>query len=381
MTECIFTKMSNISFPFTLQTNNEQPYQTIPVASRNSTIINPSKRREFLDKVYSEQDNKLSNNCIRNEKQKTKLHKNIQRNNSTSSKTNTVDVSYADNNNNNNSTMSNKNTTLNSISNYQIENPKKQNSYMNVYKYINKPLLNHTKPFPIKSKLTFSTITQTNPNFSSKRMKQRKHFITLSTEHNNNNKSKQCNVNNISFQTHSNVIKCSKSLDISTFKSKDGSCEIISSFINNMCNSNSSSNNNNSVFSDDKIDFLSLPRLFTLINKDSKQHRRFLFVFAKTIAYVNYGIENYEISFLSSNKREKIISFNILDIENCNKVKSSTNTFKIRLKMGKGEFYIYTSNLQERDMFVTCINYAVDKCKCKAFVATEKFKNGNVMNK
>ena len=49
--------------------------------------------------------------------------------------------------------------------------------------------------------------------------------------------------------------------------------------------------------------------------------------------------------------------------------------------MGKGEFYIYTSNLKERDMFVTCINYAVDKCKCKAFVATEKFKMGNVMNK
>ena len=380
MTECMFTKMTNISFPFTLQTNHEQPYQTIPVASRNSNIINPSKRRELLDKVYSEQNNK-GNNCIKNEMPKTKIHKNIQRNNSTSSKTNTIDVSYVDNNNNN-STMSNKNTTLNSINNSQNERPKKQNSYMNVYKYINKPLLTHMKPFPIKSKLTFSTITQTNPNLSSKHIKQRKHYITLSTEHNNNNnKSRHCNVNNISFQTHSNVSKCSKSLDISTFKSKDGSCEIISSFINNICNSDSSNNKNNSTFSDDKIDFLSLPRLFTLINKDNKQHKRFLFVFAKTIAYVNYGIENYEISFLSSNKREKIISFNILDIETCNKVKSSTNTFKIRLKMGKGEFYIYTSNLKERDMFVTCINYAVDKCKCKAFVATEKFKMGNVMNK
>ena len=51
MTECMFTKMTNISFPFTLQTNHEQPYQTIPVASRNSNIINPSKRRELLDKV------------------------------------------------------------------------------------------------------------------------------------------------------------------------------------------------------------------------------------------------------------------------------------------------------------------------------------------
>ena len=377
MTECIFPTMANISLPLALQTANEQPYQTIPIASRNSTVINPAKRREFLDKVYSEQDNK-SSNCIKSEPPKTKQPKNIQPVNSTSSKTNTIDVSYADNNNNN-STMSNKNTTLNSMSNYQNENPKKQNSYMNVYRYINKPL-NYTKPLPMKSRLTFST-TQTTPNFLSKHVKQRKHCMTLSTDHSNKHPIKHCsNVNNVSFQARSNVNKCSKSLDISTFKSRDGSCEIISSFIKNICNGDNG-NKRNCGYGDDKIDFLSLPRLFTLINKDNKQHRRFLFVFAKTVAFVNYGIENYEISFLSSNKREKIIAFNILDVENCSKVKSSANTFKIRLKMGKGEFHIYTSNFKERDMFVKCVNYAVDKCKCKAVVATEKFKLGNVITK
>ena len=118
----------------------------------------------------------------------------------------------------------------------------------------------------------------------------------------------------------------------------------VSYFINNLHNTPSSSN-------EDKLSFLISQKYLTLISTTSnvKPHSyNCIFTFKPTLAYKNFGKENYNISLLSSTTNETLITFNILSISTCTQPKPNTNHYQISLVTHNNLILLFNTSTQQK---------------------------------
>lgn len=356
--------INDISF-MSMENKNDSPYLDPPKATNKTPISSVLKRRRLLDKIFSapKGNNKIlmRNNRVAQKKDDNK----------------SWDMSFID------SSFSNKNTTINS-NNIQNEcNIKPRN----VMKFINKPKLplsfrtitnesfinkssayhqqiklNSGKPMKDKNtkKTSFSFYK-----FFPKNIQKEKKFNTISVDNikNKNIKKKyelksECNIN---------PIKRSNSIDINKVKCEDNSLLYIYSFIKKV--------NPEQKESSEKIAFLSMPRMLTLLSSNKKD-RRIIFMLTPSCAFSNFGIENYEIRFIHPETRKIILSFNILSLQLCGIVKNNNQVIKLTYNESTQELNnicLFTNSENEAKNIVKYLNDTVNICKCKAFSATEKF--------
>ena len=76
----------------------------------------------------------------------------------------------------------------------------------------------------------------------------------------------------------------------------------------------------------EKISFLSMPRMLTLLSPNKKD-RRIIFMLTPSCAFSNFGIENYEIRFIHPETRKIILSFNILSLINASLILTTSSIF------------------------------------------------------
>ena len=338
----------------------DTPYLHPPIADNKIHISSVLKRRSILDKIFSEPKHKIP---MRNAKPQKK------------DENKSWDMSFVD------SSFSNKNTTINSNNNIESSNKPR-----NVMKFINKPYekfktinnddysiisrlqrqkqnlkLNLEKPK--KKMFNISKVNKNNFSHISNSS-----FLTLSSQ--NSKKYNTISVDkvskpNIKIKKNFDItpsVKRSNSIDISKIKCSDGSHLHILSFAKSLNNSN------------DKISFLSYPRMMTLISK-SEEDKRIVFMFIPSNAYSTFGIENYEIKLVHSQSRKILYSFNILSIQFCEISKKNDKVIKIivNTKNNNEEYFLFCNSAIEAKTFVTALNFAVNVSKCKAFTFTEKF--------
>ena len=144
-----------------------------------------------------------------------------------------------------------------------------------------------------------------------------------SLNNNDNNSISRNHTNNSSIYNNNGNNMCNRSVDISNLQTKDGSCKTISYFINNLHNTPSSSN-------EDKLSFLTSQKHLTLMSAApyAKPTYHNIFLFKPTLAYKNFGIENYNISLLSLTTNKTLFTFNILSISSCTHPNQTLLTFK-----------------------------------------------------
>ena len=344
--------ISDLSFNSS-ENQPDTPYFHAPITDNKTHISSVLKRRTILDKIFSEPKHKM---------QKKDNNK-------------SWDLSFVD------SSFSNKNTTINSNNNIESLNKPR-----NVMKFINKPYekfktinnddysiisrlqrqkenlkLNLEKPK--KKMFNISKVNKNNFSHISNSS-----FLTLSSQ--NSKKYNTISVDkvskpNIKIKKNFDItpsVKRSNSIDISKIKCSDGSHLHILSFAKSLNNSN------------DKISFLSYPRMMTLISK-SEEDKRIVFMFIPSNAYSTFGIENYEIKLVHSQSRKILYSFNILSIQFCEISKKNDKVIKIivNTKNNNEEYFLFCNSAIEAKTFVTALNFAVNVSKCKAFTFTEKF--------
>lgn len=117
----------------------------------------------------------------------------------------------------------------------------------------------------------------------------------------------------------------------------------------------------------DLINYLSKPHLLTLMRKDSND-TRFIFMLSPSKVYKDLGIRNYDINFLHPESREIFYTFNILNVNYCERTKNKKNVFKIYLENPEREtLYIFTGNEKEADIFARGMSTLSLMCKCKAY--------------
>ena len=363
--EIIFNQnISDLSF-MSNDNKPETPYLHPPIAANKTHISSVLKRRAILDKIFSDSKHKIP---MRNAKQQKK------------DENKSWDMSFVD------SSFSNKNTTINSNNNIESYKPR------NVMKFINKPKAScktiNSDDYSIKA-----TLQRQKQNLKLNLEKPKKKIFNLSKV-NNRNKNNSSSISNCSFLTLStqnskkyhtiSVDKVSKpnikikknfdiptsssrrsnSIDINKLKCDDGSHLHILSFANSV---NKDTNN-------DKISFLSYPRMMTLISR-SEEDKRIVFMFIPSNAYSHFGIENYEIKFVHSQTRKILYSFNVLSVQFCEVSKKNDKIVKLIVNVNdtNEEFYLFSNSSAEAKTFASALNFAVNVSKCKAFTFTEKF--------
>lgn len=360
--EIIFNQnISDLSFNSN-ENQPDTPYFHAPIAFNKTNISSVLKRRTIIDKIFSEPKHKIP---MRNGKMQKK------------EENKSWDLSFVD------SSFSNKNTTINSNNNIESSNKPR-----NVVKFINKPDAKfktiNNDDYSIKARLQLQkqnlklnlekpkkkmfNISKVNKNNFSHISNSS--FLTLSSQ--NSKKYNTISVDkirkpNIKIKRNFDItpsVKRSNSIDINKIKCSDGSHLHILSFANSINNDKSN----------DKISFLSYPRMMTLISK-SEEDKRIVFMFIPSNAYSTFGIENYEIKLVHSQSRKILYSFNILSIQFCEVSKKNDKVIKIivNTKDYNEEYYLFCNSAIEAKTFVTALNFAVNVSKCKAFTFTEKF--------
>lgn len=354
--------INDISF-MSMENKNDSPYLDAPKATNKTPISLVLKRRRLLDKIFSDPkgNNKISmrNNRITQKKEDNK----------------SWDMSFID------SSFSNKNTTINSNTIQNECNIKPRN----VMKFINKPKLplsfrtitnessinksnilhqqiklNSNKPIKDNNKKAFSFYK-----FFPKNIQKAKKFNTISVDNIKNKNLKK----KYELKSESNIkpIKRSNSIDINKVKCEDNSLLYVYSFIKKV--------NPEQKESSEKIAFLSMPRMVTLLSPNKKD-KRIIFMLTPSCAFSNFGIENYEIRFIHPDTRRIILSFNILSIQLCERIKNNNQIVKLTYNESSQELNnicLFTNSENEAKNIVKYLNDTVNICKCKAFSATEKF--------
>ena len=175
------------------------------------------------------------------------------------------------------------------------------------------------------------------------------------------------NINN------NNSFNQSKSLNVNLMKlQNDLSYTQILNFVHNL---------NNNLIKEKSLNFLSMPRMLTLIKKN--ENKRFIFIMTRSNAYNKLNIENYDIKFMEANNREIIEIINILSIDFCQKINKkidNINLIEFSIKtnnkdMSNKFYYILSSSIEECNEMIKSLNFILDLCKCAAFKIKEKFVN------
>jgi len=144
--------------------------------------------------------------------------------------------------------------------------------------------------------------------------------------------------------------------------SQDNSFIQISNFLNN--------------FIDIKfhINFLCMPRVVNLLNINI----RIIFMMTKSLFYLKYNIENFDIKWLNSNNRSIINSFNIINVVFCDFKEKIIDKIKVinivinENNENNNNFDILCNNNNEAKLFVNSINIVCNYCKCKCYKYKEK---------
>jgi len=238
-------------------------------------------------------------------------------------------------NNNNNKKPSNENNSYDS-----------KNINFNNYN-INKNLF-EIKLFPYNNNNNINNNNIKNNYLHNKHLNQKNLFdnsshnsISFTIEYNNTNSNNYNNNNNI----ENKII------------SQDNSFIQISNFLNN--------------FKDIKfhINFLCMPRVVNLLNINI----RIIFMMTKSLFYLKYNIENFDIKWLNSNNRTIINSFNIINVVYCDFKEKIIDKIKVinivinENNENNNNFDILCNNNNEAKLFVKSINIVCNYCKCKCY--------------
>ncbi len=137
----------------------------------------------------------------------------------------------------------------------------------------------------------------------------------------------------------------------------------------------------NNLIKEKYLNFLSMPRMLTLINNN--ENKRFIFIMTRSNAYNKLNIENYDIKFMEPNNREIIEIINILSVEFCQKINKkidNINLIEFSIKINNNDesnkyYYILSSSIEECNEMIKSINFILDLCKCAAFKIKDKFVN------
>ena len=165
----------------------------------------------------------------------------------------------------------------------------------------------------------------------------------------------------------------SKAMNVNLMKLQNDSSYIqILNFVHNLTNN---------LIKEKYLNFLSMPRMLTLINNN--ENKRFIFIMTRSNAYNKLNIENYDIKFMEPNNREIIEIINILSVEFCQKINKkidNINLIEFSIKTNNNDesnkyYYILSSSIEECNEMIKSINFILDLCKCAAFKIKEKFVN------